>query len=125
MKSKNVDSGKNVHQGFVFPVVVPTVSGLLLLAWNGLINSLSSSEEVGLVLGTLAPIVNTALIVGAVVFLSCWIWFNRKLKKITEELRGEEQEKELLETQLVHYRNASEQVQVAVDVDDYIEVQCS
>lgn len=92
------------------------------LAWNGIAAHLDTSEEVRAVLQTLNPIVNTAVIVWA----ACYIIHRLRLRKIMAQWEadrdGLQQRVAELEERLHKYDEAASRVQVAVDVDDYREV---
>lgn len=92
------------------------------LAWNGVAAHLDASEEVKAVLQTLSPIVNTAVIVWAI----CYVIYRYRMGKTKAQWEancdGLKHRVAELEERLHKYDEAASRVQVAVDVDDYREV---
>jgi len=92
------------------------------LAWNGIAAHLDASEEVRSVLQTLNPIVNTAVIVWAACYVVYRIRMGKDRAQWEAERDGLTQRVAELEVRLHKYDEAASRVQVAVDIDDYREV---
>lgn len=92
------------------------------LAWNGVAAHLDTSREVREILQTLNPIVNTAVIVSAV----CYVVYRLRMGKAKAQWEADRDglthRVAELEERLHKYDEAVSRVQVAVDVDDYREV---
>lgn len=100
-------------------------TGALLLAcefaWNGMTAHLSTSPQIQEVLQVLNPIVHTAVIVFAVCYVIARIRTVRRQAQWDSERESLKKRVSELESRLHAYDAADARVQVAVDVEDYLE----